>query len=180
MTTELPQRRPRRGRLIALAVGLLLLAGAGTAVLLRPSPHRPVAAPPAPPRTSAPPSPATSPTPQLPYPYFAAGSCLDNPQLSTGITTTVARPCDQPHDAESIANPRLPDGITGRDQGLAMWKLCQPYFQAWSAKQGGGKWYSFPVGPDVSFYQQGMRAVSCTMATSDAQGGAKLTGPLKS
>ncbi|MDH6132570.1 hypothetical protein P3T37_001955 [Kitasatospora sp. MAA4] len=184
MTSELPQPpdrtgpRARRGRLIALVVAVLLAAGAVAAVLLRPAAHHAVAAPP-PPSPHASPTPSPSPAKQLPYPYFPAGTCLDHPQLSKGITKAEARGCDQPHDGEAIANPVLPDGLTKDSQiGQALLKACGPFVGDWTARQGGGHWYSFPIGPDLAYYQQGLRDATCVLTGSTVQGGSKLTGHL--
>lgn len=184
MTTELPQTPPRtgrRGRRVALAVVLLLLVGGTLAVLLRPE-HHAVAAPPPPPSPSpsASPSPSPSPTKHLPYPWFPAGTCFDHPQLSKGINEVEARPCEAPHDGEAISNPVLPDGLAKDSQiALALLKVCGPSAADWTARQGGGTWYPFPMGPSLAYYKQGFRDATCTMAGSDVQGGTKLTGHLK-
>lgn len=121
-----------------------------------------------------------SPSKAFPYPWFAVGSCLDHPQLSPVITTAQPRPCDQPHDAEAIANPSLPDGLTKESQiAMAMLKACQPPVDGWKAKQGGGTWYSFPIGLSLAYYNQGFREVTCLLTASVQEGGPKLTGPLK-
>ncbi|GAB2708891.1 hypothetical protein [Kitasatospora kifunensis] len=178
------QSARRTGPLLALAVVLLLTAGAVTAALLWPATKHPAAkAPPPSPSPSASPSPSPSPSPSkaLPYPWFAVGSCLDHPQLSPVITTAQARPCDQPHDAEAIANPTLPDGLTKESQiALTMLKVCRPAVDDWKAKQGGGTWYSFPLGLSLNYYDQGFREVTCLLTASQREGGPKLTGPLKS
>ncbi|WP_280665806.1 MULTISPECIES: hypothetical protein [unclassified Kitasatospora] len=178
--TPPPASRPTGGRrrVLALAGVLLVAVAAVTAVLLWPAKHKPVAAAPPPPSPTASPSP--SPTKVLPYPYFPAGTCIDHPQLSKGITRAEAHPCAQPHDGEAIANPVLPDGLTKDSQiGQALLKACQPFVDDWTARQGGGHWYSFPIGPYLAYYNQGMRDATCTLAGSDVQGGSKLTGHLK-
>ncbi|MFF7631734.1 hypothetical protein ACFZB9_01085 [Kitasatospora sp. NPDC008050] len=177
------QSARRTGPLLALAVVLLLTAGAVTAALLWPAPGHRAAAPPPSPSPSASPSPSPSPSPSkaLPYPWFAVGSCLDHPQLSPVITTAQPRPCDQPHDAEAIANPKLPDGLTKESQiAMAMLTACQPSVDSWKAAQGGGTYYSFPLGLSLAYYTQGFREVTCLLTVSQHEGGPKLTGPLKS
>ncbi|WP_035850306.1 hypothetical protein [Kitasatospora azatica] len=169
------------GRLAALAVVLLLVAAGVTAVLLWPSAKHPAAAPPPPsPSASPSPSPSPSPTKHVPYPWFAVGTCLDHPQLSPVITVAEARPCQGPHDAEAIANPLLPDGLTKESQiSQAMLKACDSAVTAWEAVQGGGTWYSFPMGPSLAYYNQGLRDVSCLLTASQREGGTKLTAALK-
>ncbi|WP_035805421.1 hypothetical protein [Kitasatospora mediocidica] len=74
----------------------------------------------------------------------------------------------------------LPEGLAKDSQiGQALLKACQPFVDDWTARQGGGRWYSFPIGPDLAFYHQGLRDATCVLTDSAAQGGAKLTGHLK-
>ncbi|TWG00519.1 hypothetical protein [Kitasatospora viridis] len=169
------------GRLLLLAVLLIALAGVAVALFWPGPKHRAAAAPPPPP-SSAPPSPSPSPSPtkQVPYPWFPVGTCLDHPQLSPVITVAQARPCDGPHDAEVIANPLLPDGLVKDSQiATALRTLCQPFVATAQAAQGGGTWYSFPMGPALKYYQQGSRDTSCLLTASEREGGTKLTAPLK-
>ncbi len=188
MTTELPQTPPPtaprtglRGRPLAILLALVLVAAAAAAVLLWPAHRKPAAAPPPSPSASPSPSPSPSASKALPYPFFPVGTCFDHPQLSKGITEVVARPCEGPHDGESIANPRLPDGLTKDLQiSAALLMICRQPAADWTARQGGGTWYGMPMAPPLSFYNQGMRDVTCALAGSDVQGGTKLTGHLKS
>lgn len=116
----------------------------------------------------------------MPYPWYPVGSCLDDPQLSPAITAPQAAACDQPHDAQSIGNPTLPDGLTKESQlGLALVKACQPVAAAWQAQQGGGTWYALQLEPSLAYYQQGYRDATCLLAASRSKGGPKLTAPLK-
>jgi hypothetical protein len=168
------------GRLVLPALVLLIIVAAVAAVVLWPSPRHRAAAPPPPPSASPSPSPSPSPAKQEPYPWFPVGACLDHPQLSPVITVAQARDCHGPHDAESIANPVLPDGLTKESQvALALERLCQPYATAVEAKQGGGPWYVFPMGPSLKYYNEGHRDSSCVLAGSNREGGTKLTAPLK-
>ncbi|MGF1426218.1 hypothetical protein [Kitasatospora sp. LaBMicrA B282] len=172
----------RSGPLLALAVVLLLTAGAVTAALLWPATRRPAAAPPPSPSPAASHSPTPSPSPskQLPYPWYPVGSCLDDPQLSPVITVPQGQDCATPHDAEAIGNPTLPDGLTKESQlGMALVKACTPVALAWEAKQGGGTWYPLQLEPSLAYYQQGYRDATCLLAASHAVGGPKLTAPLK-
>ncbi|MFE0460382.1 hypothetical protein ACFW1A_14155 [Kitasatospora sp. NPDC058965] len=170
-----------RSRTAATVVVLLVALAGVTAVLLWPGGAKhPAAAPP--PASSAPasPSPSPSPTKQLPYPWFPVGTCVDHPQLSPVITVAEVRPCQGPHDGESIANPVLPDGLAKESQiALALLKACQPYVTAWEAQQGGGTWYGFPMGPSLAYYNQGQRDATCLLTASQRQGGSKLAQPLK-
>ncbi|MCX4749663.1 hypothetical protein OG455_29820 [Kitasatospora sp. NBC_01287] len=176
----------RTGPLLALAVVLLLTAGAVTAALLWPTDKHPAAAPPPSPSpspspsASPAPSPSPSPSKQLPYPWFPVGACLQDPELSPAITIPQAAGCDQPHDAQAIGNPTLPDGLTKASQiGLALVKACQPVVAAWEAQQGGGTWYPLQLEPPLGDYQKGFRDATCVLAASRQPGGTKLTAPLK-
>ncbi|MDH6144609.1 hypothetical protein P3T35_006652 [Kitasatospora sp. GP30] len=169
------------GRLVLPALVLLLVVAVLAVVLLWPSPKHRAAAPPPPSPTASPsPSPSLSPTKQLPYPWFPVGACLDHPKLSPVITVARPQQCDGQHDAESIGNPLLPDGLLKESQiALTLERLCQPYAAAAEAKQGGGTWFSLPTGPSLKYYSQGYRDASCLLAASDREGGTKLTAPLK-
>ncbi|PYC87730.1 hypothetical protein C7C46_02985 [Streptomyces tateyamensis] len=170
-----------RSRTAATVVALLVALAGVAAVLLWPSsPKHPAAAAPPSPSHSPSPSPSPSPTKKLPYPWFPVGSCVDHPKLSPVITAAEARPCQGPHDGESIANPLLPDGLTKESQiALALIRACQPYVTSWEAAQGGGTWYGIPMGPSLAYYNQGLRDATCLLTDSQHEGGTKLTGPLK-
>ncbi|MEV4557582.1 hypothetical protein AB0K51_11370 [Kitasatospora sp. NPDC049285] len=166
----------------ALAAVVAALAVVAASVLLWPEPaHRQAAPPPPSPSASPSPSPSPSPSRQLPYPFFTPGTCLDHPQLSEVIAKAEARPCDQPHDGEAIADVVLPDGLTSDTAiGRAMRELCQAPLAAAEQRQGGGgPYYGFPIGPYLQYYQQGMHDATCTLTASSRQHGTKLTAPLR-
>ncbi|MFE9421776.1 hypothetical protein ACFYNO_02305 [Kitasatospora sp. NPDC006697] len=171
------------GRLLLLAVLLIALAGVAVALFWPHAKAKPAAAPPPPsssPPASPTPSPSPSPSKQVPYPWFPVGTCVDHPQLSPVITTAQARPCDGPHDGEVIGNPLLPDGLTKDSEiAAALRKACQPFADTAQTAQGGGTWYSFPMGPALKYYAQGSRDVSCLLTGSVREGGTKLSAPLK-
>lgn len=165
----------RRIRAVVAAVLVLVV---GVAVLLWPDGKKKQALPPPP---SASPSPSPSPSRVLPYPYFTPGTCFDHPQLSEAITRAEARPCEQAHDGEAIANVVLPDGLTNDALiGRTLRELCKAPLAEWEQRQGGGgPYYGFPIGPYLDFYKQGMHEATCTMTVSNQQHGRKLTGNLK-
>ncbi|MGW6913160.1 hypothetical protein ACWGB8_04955 [Kitasatospora sp. NPDC054939] len=175
--------RPPRGLVLAVAAVLAVLVGVVATVLLWPE-KRTAAAPPPPSPTASSPAPAPSPTPTptrvVPYPHFGPGECFDHPQLSKVITKPEPRPCDGPHDGEAIAAPLLPDGLTTEAQiGRAMRDGCKDAVAAAQGRQDGGTWYGFPVGPAMTAYREGWRDFSCTVTSSNRQGGAKLTAPIR-
>ncbi|GJF28759.1 hypothetical protein KNE206_14590 [Kitasatospora sp. NE20-6] len=172
------EQAQRRRAVVATGVAAVLVAAA--AVWLWPDGgHRSAQPPPV--AVGASPSPSPSPSPTLPYPFFPPGTCLDHPQLSKVITTVEARPCEQSHDGEAIANVRLPEGLTS-DAGIgrALRELCKVPLAEWDRRQGGGgPYYGFPFGPSLAFYGQGMRDATCAMTVSSRQEGRKLTGRLR-
>ncbi|AUG76647.1 hypothetical protein CFP65_1770 [Kitasatospora sp. MMS16-BH015] len=168
----------RRGRRAAVAVTVLVVL-AGVVVLLWPAPKKKAALPPPPPPSSSAPAPSPS-APKLPYPWFAAGTCYDHPQLSKVITSAEARPCTGDHDAEAIANVKLPEGLTtDLAIGRALRELCKAPAAEWQQRQGGGTFYTYPVTPDLTFYTQGYRDATCGLAVSNHQDGEKLHAPLR-
>jgi hypothetical protein len=171
-----PERSPgSRGRWVVAVVAVLAVAAGGAMLLW---PQRKKALPP-PPRALVTSTPSPSPSKVLPYPWFAAGTCYDHPQLSPVITHAEARPCTQDHDAESIANVLLPDGLTSDFViGKTLRELCKDPVAAAEARQGGGTFYTYPITPDLTYYKQGYRDATCGLAVSDHQGGTKLHGPL--
>ncbi|WP_441246634.1 hypothetical protein [Kitasatospora sp. McL0602] len=168
-----------RGRWLLAAVTAVALV-VGVALLLWPEPKKKLLLPPPPSPSPSPSSPAPSPSKVLPYPWFPAGSCFDHPQLSTVITSPEARPCAQGHDAESISNPLLPEGLTSDFAiGKALRELCKAPAATTEQRQGGGTYYGYPISPDLTFYKQGYRDATCGLAASNHQGGAKLQAPLR-
>ncbi|WP_157531467.1 MULTISPECIES: hypothetical protein [unclassified Kitasatospora] len=172
----------RRRRVAATAVVLLLLA-AGAVVLLRPEPEQRAVPSPPPPSSAAPsPSPSPSPSPKvLPYLYFLPGTCLDYQPLSRTTAPAEARPCEQPHDGEVIADIVLPDGLTGEPAvQQAMTAACEPHLVEWEGRQGGGgPYFGRYLGPRLVHYQAGLRDATCIMSVTDQPGGRRLTGHLK-
>ncbi|WP_156178502.1 hypothetical protein [Saccharothrix sp. ST-888] len=173
--------RARGGRRWWMALLAVVVVAALGGLFLWPERQKVALPPPAAP-TSHSPSASPSPSKVLPYPYFLPGTCLDHPQLSTGITKAEARPCTEAHDGEAIANVVLPEGLASDLLiGRTLRELCQAPLTDWEQQQGGGgPYYGFPIGPYLKFYQQGMRDATCTMTVSEHQGGAKTTGHFRS
>ncbi|MFD8598223.1 septum formation family protein [Kitasatospora sp. NPDC059646] len=144
-----------------LAAVLAVLLAALAAVLLWPDPPRRTAAPPPP--HSASPSPSPSPTTAVPYPYFTPGTCFRVPRLSN-VHEPTAVPCDQPHDAEAIANADLPDGLADLPAIFrTMTELCKaPTAQALQQRPDGPR-HATSVGLPLEFYRQGLRGVTCAL-----------------
>lgn len=165
----------RRIRAAAVAVTVLAVLVAAAVLLWPDARHRTATA--RPPTTT----PSPSPSKILPYPYFLPGTCLDHPQLSTGITRAEERPCTAPHDGEAIADVVLPEGLTSDLRiGQAVRELCAaPLAVAEQRQGGGGPYYGFPLGPYLPYYRQGLRDATCTLTAGDRQGGRKLTGRLR-
>ncbi|AUY52174.1 hypothetical protein EH183_28265 [Streptomyces sp. CB01881] len=117
----------------------------------------------------------------MPYTFFTAGSCFDHPQLNKSVTKPEARPCEGAHDGEAIGTLLLPDGLTGDSQiSKAMRDGCKdPQAAAETRQVGGGPYYGYPIGPSMTFYQQGWRDYTCTLTASNHPGGTRLTGHLK-
>ncbi|MFG2694534.1 hypothetical protein [Kitasatospora sp. NPDC048407] len=149
-----------RQKTVLTAVVAVLLA-ALAAVLLWPEPHRPAAAPPPPPSSS--PAPSPSPTKEIPYPYFTPGTCFQVPRLSK-VQQPTAVPCDQPHDAEAIANADLPDGLADLPAIFrTLTELCKaPTTQALQRTADGPR-HATSVGLPLEFYQQGFRGITCAL-----------------
>ncbi|MFD5564210.1 septum formation family protein [Kitasatospora griseola] len=149
-----------RQKTVLTAVVAVVLA-AVAAVLLWPDPHPPVAAPP--PAHSPSPAPSPSPSKEIPYPYFTPGTCFQVPRLSN-VQQPTAVPCDQPHDAESIANADLPDGLADLPAIFrSMTELCKEPTRQALARTTGGPRHGTSVGLPVEFYQQGMRGITCAL-----------------
>ncbi|MEV7183600.1 hypothetical protein [Kitasatospora sp. NPDC093102] len=189
MTSEQPSSaagsRPTRGLVLTVAAVLVVLLAVVATAVLWPDDKKPAAAPPPTPTATPTPTPTATPTPtptkpQPPYAHFPVGACFDHPQLSPVITKPEERPCAGDHDGEVIADPVLPDGITGDiPLALAMRDGCKDAETAAKARQGDGKtYYGRQFGPSMATYQQGWRDYTCTLAASNKQGGPKLTAPL--
>ncbi|MFF8768723.1 hypothetical protein [Kitasatospora sp. NPDC015120] len=184
--------RPSRGLLIAVAAVLAVLLAVVATVLLwpedepapEPPPPSPTTATPAPTPTPSPtptPTPTPAPAKVVPYSFFPVGSCLDHPQLSKTVTKPEPRPCEEKHDGEAIADQLLPEGLSGDYQVAgAMRDGCKEAQAAAEARQGGGgPYYSYPVGPSYTFYQQGWRDYTCILTASNRPGSTKLSGQLR-
>ncbi|BFV59855.1 hypothetical protein KCMC57_up49590 [Kitasatospora sp. CMC57] len=169
-----------RRRMVATAVVLLLVA-AGAVVLLWPEPERRAAPSPPPPTASPTPSPSPSPSKVLPYLFFPPGTCLDYQPLSRTTAPAEARPCEQAHDGEVVADIVLPEGLTGETAvQQAMTAACEPHLVEWESRQGGGgPYFGRYLGPRLVHYQAGLRDATCIMAVTDQPGGRRLTGHLK-
>lgn len=168
----------------AFAVLAVLVAVVATALLWPEEDTAAAPPPPAPTTTSATPAPGPTPTPTptrvVPYPFFTVGACFDHPQLSKVITRPEPRPCTDRHDGEAIAALLLPEGLAGEPQiARAMREGCKDVLAAAQARQGGGSWYGYPMGPALTYYQQGWRDYTCTITASNRQEGAKLTAPVR-
>ncbi|MFJ8430010.1 hypothetical protein ACIQ9P_01780 [Kitasatospora sp. NPDC094019] len=182
--------RPSRGLRVGVAAVLVLLLAVVATVLLwpgddpapAPPPPSPTTATPTPTPTATPtPTPTPTPTKVVPYAFFTVGTCLDHPQLSRTVTKPEARPCEGKHDGEAIADQLLPEGLTdGYVIGNAMRDGCKEAQAAAEARQGGGgPYYSYPVGPNYSFYQQGWRDYTCVLTAGNRPDTGKLTGHLR-
>ncbi|MGW4893622.1 hypothetical protein ACWEQL_15370 [Kitasatospora sp. NPDC004240] len=176
-----PDARPSRALVLSVVGVLAVLLAVLATVLLWPEEKPAALPPPAPTATPSPtPTPTPTPTREVPYPHFVVGACFDHPQLSRAITKPEARPCEGEHDGESFAVLQLPEGLTGDAQiGRAMREGCKEPMAAAQARQGGGTWYGYPMGPAMTWYQQGWRDYSCTLTASNRQGGTKLTGHVR-
>ncbi|MFJ1752619.1 hypothetical protein [Kitasatospora sp. NPDC088134] len=148
-----------------------LLASAAAAVtaatvLLWPDPHHPAAAPPPPP-PSASPTPSPTPTKTYPYPFYPVNTCFLIPSYSDVKDYTVV-PCDQPHDAQTVAAIKLPEGLTDNTTlGRTLVQLCKPVVEEVEKRQnGGGPYFNNPIGPLMGFYNEGYRDVNCTVTFS--------------
>ncbi|MCG6493113.1 hypothetical protein [Kitasatospora sp. A2-31] len=181
-----PAARPPRGLVLAVAAVLAALLAVVATVLLWPEKERAPLPPPPSPTTATPsPTPTATPTPTptpsrvVPYTFFPVGTCFDHPQQTRTVTKPEARPCEGEHDGEVVADLLLPDGLTETQLNKAVRDGCKESLAAAEARQGGGTFYTLPIGPPMAQYQQGWRDYTCSLTSGTRPGTPKLTGHLK-